>query len=299
MASQQNHSFLSPLRYPGGKGPLANFVKLVVAHNGLSDGDYVEVFAGGASVAWALLFEEYVRHVHLNDLDVSVIAFWRSVLEDTEGLCRLIRDTPVTMEQWHLQRAVQTNPEGHSRLEVGFSTFFLNRTNRSGILKGGVIGGKNQAGPWKMDARYNKVDLIQRIQRIARYAGRIHIYNQDAAHFIKTVLPRLPDATLVYLDPPYFTKGQGLYENHYSARDHRAIADLVLNEVRQPWIVSYDAAAEILSLYEGHPRILYNIVYSAQAPYQGCEVLFCRRDLAVPQVATPLGLKRPAYSRPA
>jgi len=297
VTSQQNHNFTSPLRYPGGKGALANFVKTVIAQSGLLDGEYVEVFAGGASIAWALLFEEYVQRVHVNDLNASLIAFWRSVLEDTDDLCRLIQDTPVTMGEWHRQRAVQEKPQDHSRLEIGFSTFFLNRTNRSGILKGGIIGGKDQTGPWKMDARYNKKDLVKRVQRIARYANRITIYDLDAAVFIKTVLHLLPHKTLVYLDPPYFIKGQGLYENHYSGGDHAIIADLVLRHVRQPWIVSYDAAPKILSLYKEHQHIQYSISYSAQDRYAGSEVLFHSSGLRVPDVKNPTNLSLPVLTR--
>lgn len=297
MTTQYNHNFSSPLRYPGGKGALSNFIKLVTAQNDLSDGDYVEVFAGGASIAWSLLFEEYVRRVHVNDLNTSLVAFWRSVLEDTDALCQLITDTPVTMEEWHRQRKIQERPQDHSTLEIGFSTFFLNRTNRSGILKAGVIGGKDQAGPWKIDARFNKADLIQRIQRIARYSNRIYLYNLDAALFIQTILPGLSQRTLVYLDPPYFQKGQELYENHYSEADHATIADLVSTHLRQPWIVSYDATPEIMSLYKAHPHIRYSISYSAQARYAGSEVLFCSSSLSIPDVTNPTTVQLPVLAK--
>jgi DNA adenine methylase len=250
MTAQHNHNYTSPLRYPGGKGALANFMKVVVAQNKLLDGDYVEVYAGGAGIAWSLLFEEYVQRVHVNDLNKSLMAFWRSIVEKTDEFSRLIQDTPVTMEEWYRQREIQDKPDDHSTLEVGFSTFFLNRTNRSGILKGGVIGGKNQTGAWKIDARFNKKDLVERIQRIGRYANRIRIYNQDAIDFIKTIVPTLPDKTLIYLDPPYYHKGQELYENHYEKEDHNQIADLVINHIHQPWIVSYDATPEIMNLYK-------------------------------------------------
>lgn len=296
MTAQSNHNFTSPLRYPGGKGALSNFIKLVTAQNDLSDGDYVEVYAGGASIAWSLLFEEYVRRVHVNDLNASLVAFWRCVLEDTEALCRLILDTPVTMEEWYRQRDVQEMARNHSILEVGFSTFFLNRTNRSGIMKGGVIGGKGQAGPWKIDARFNKPDLIQRIQRIAGYANRIFLYNLDATDFIRDVLPTLSERTLVYLDPPYFQKGQELYEDHYSEADHATIANLVSAHLRHPWIVSYDATPEIMSLYKDHRHILYSISYSAQDRYAGSEVLFCSSSLLVPEVANPTTVRLPVFA---
>jgi len=266
---------------------LANFVKLVLSHNDLLDGHYAEIYGGGAGVAWPLLFEEYVQHVHINDLNKAMCAFWKCVLKETDDLCRLIHDTPVTMKEWFRQKARQAKPENYSQLELGFSTFFLNRTNRSGIIKGGVIGGKAQTGKWKLDARFNKVDLIARIQRIARYAKRISIYNYDAADFIVRMPTFLPRKTLVYLDPPYYIKGEGLYEDHYLHEDHVKIARLVKKRIKNPWIVSYDTAPEIIRLYSGHRSKRYDLSYSAQDRYAGSEIMFFSGSLVIPRVSDP------------
>ncbi|HUN08417.1 MAG TPA: DNA adenine methylase [Aggregatilineales bacterium] len=297
-SSNRNHSYLSPLRYPGGKGNLANYVKLILSQNSLTDGHYVEVFAGGAGIAWSLLIEEYVQQVHINDLNMPLIAFWRSVVGHTDEICKAIADTPVTMDEWYKQRAIQQNPANCSEVEIGFSTFFLNRTNRSGILQGGVIGGKNQDGTWKIDARYNKTDLINRIQQIARYKHRIHIYNQDAAFFIRDVLPTLHQKTLVYLDPPYFQKGQKLYENHYNYESHKHIAKLVA-KIKQPWLVSYDSCPEIDGLYSKYRQLRYSINYSAQDRYSGSEVLFFSKKIKnLTTVVNPVNLKIADFTRP-
>ena len=298
MTTKYNHSFLSPLRYPGGKGGLANFMKVVVLENNLLDGEYVEVYAGGAGIAWSLLFEEYVRRVHINDLNKSLAAFWRSILDNTDEFCQLVQDTPITMQEWQRQRVIQNRPQEHSIIELGFSTFFLNRTNRSGILKGGVIGGKQQTGEWKIDARFNRKDLIQRIQRIGRFSDRIRFYDLDAVDFIKTILPSIPQKTLVYLDPPYFNKGQKLYENHYEKEDHANIANLISTSIYQPWIVSYDATPEIMALYENHQNIQYSIRYSARERYAGSEVIFYKHDLKVSAMENPVSVKLPTFQRP-
>jgi DNA adenine methylase len=281
------HNFASPLRYPGGKGALCDFMKAVLLQNKLLDGDYVEIYAGGAGIAWPLLFEEYVQQVHINDINKSIYAFWQSVLNWTEDLCQLIRDVPVTMKEWHRQKAIQKDPNNHSILELGYSTFFLNRTNRSGIIKGGVIGGKEQTGEWKLDARFNKTDLIARIKRIARYRQRIHLYNLDAAVFVIRILPLLPKNSTTYLDPPYYVKGHGLYEDHYIHRNHIDIARLVSKRIKHPWIVSYDAAPEIIQLYSKYQFIQYNISYSAQERYAGSEVMFFSDRLQIPSVSNP------------
>ena len=278
--------FLTPLRYPGGKGKLANFMKLVFRANNLLDSPYIEPYAGGAGIALALLFDEFASHIHINDLNRSIFSFWKSVLNETDALCRLIHDTPVTMREWEYQKAVQQRADQVTTLELGFSTFFLNRTNRSGIITGGVIGGKNQDGPYKLDARLNRENLESRIQRIARFRDRISIYNLDAAQFIRTILPGISHNALVYLDPPYYMKGQGLYENYYEHNDHLEIARLVA-PIPQHWIVSYDNAPPIQPLYSLHRQITYNLSYSAGDRYSGSEVMFFSDGLVIPVVESP------------
>lgn len=278
---------LSPLRYPGGKGVLANFIGLVLKKNDLVGGHYVEPYAGGAGVAMNLLYNDFVSHVHINDLDSSIYAFWHAVVEETENLCRLIRDTPITLKSWDIQRFVQKNPAQYSALEVGFSTLFLNRTNRSGILLGGMIGGRAQNGKWKINARFNKKDLIDRIEKIGRYQSRISLYNQDAMQFIECSLNKIPNRTLIYLDPPYYVKGYQLYKNHYDAKDHATLAKTVTHKLRHNWIVSYDNVREVRKLYENYRQKPYNITYSASKHISGSEILIFSDALRLPRVKEP------------
>jgi DNA adenine methylase len=266
---------------------LANFMRLVVERNGLLDGHYVEPYAGGAAVAWSLLLAEYVRHVHINDIDPALYAFWAAVLDHTDELCRRIRDCRISIAAWRRHRNVLARPTEHSLLELGFATFFLNRTNRSGIIRGGVIGGKGQTGRWKIDARFNKSDLIKRIQRIARYRRRITVTRMDGADFLRSVVPTLPQKTLTYLDPPYYVKGEGLYEHHYRHDDHALIATMVREMHQRAWLVSYDAVPQVLDLYRGLRRQQYDLAYSAQDRYAGSEVIFYSPSLTVPKVENP------------
>lgn len=283
--------FVSPLRYPGGKRKLANFVKAIFRTNDLLDGEYIEPYAGGAGIALALLYGEYVRRIHINDIDRSVHAFWHCVLDETDDLCRLIHETPVTMDQWYHQQRIQADPNA-SHLERGFSTFFLNRTNRSGILTGGVIGGKAQGGKWTLDARYNKPELIGRIEKVARYRHRISLRNLDAIEFLQTVVPLVEQHALIYLDPPYYVKGQQeLYTNFYEPSDHRIVAATIRALEHQPWVISYDDVPEIRELYRGLRFMDYGIHYSAQDRYQGAEIMFFSDTLDIPNVVDPTKLK--------
>jgi len=283
--------FGTPLRYPGGKGKLTDFIKLVFVQNNLISGHYVEPYAGGAGIAINLLLQGYAGHIHLNDINRSVYAFWHSVLYETDALCQKIVSTEVTIDEWFIQKNIQKNAQSHNLLELGFSTFFLNRTNRSGILAAGVIGGKNQNGKWKIDARYNKDDLVSRIERIYLNRDAISLYNVDAVSLIKNVLPSLPDKTLIYLDPPYYVKGQGLYENHYVHDDHIEIAELVQKNITHPWIVSYDHVPQITDMYKNAESIIYGINYSAQNRYEGAEAMFFSDGLLIPDIKNPSNLK--------
>ena len=272
----------SPLRYPGGKGKIANFVKLLMIENDLVGRDYVEPYAGGASVALSLLYEGYADRVFINDLNPGIHAFWSSVLTQTDALCALIEKMPVTMGVWQEQREIINAPEA-TGLELGFATFFLNRTNRSGIIGGGVIGGLDQTGPWKIDARYNKPALIERIRKVGRHRNRVTLSNEDAVEYVCLWNDAAIDPAFLYLDPPYYEKGEGLYDNFYDAADHAQIADAV-DTLAHPWIVSYDARPEITVLYPHATTIRYGLTYSAATKRsKGAEIMFFSDGLTVPE----------------
>lgn len=283
--------YFTPLRYPGGKGKLAAYIKQLMKVNRLLDGEYVEPYAGGAAIALELLFHEYVQRIHINDVSRPVHAFWKSVLEHTDDLCKLVKDTRLTVAAWDKQRAVLANATDHEDLALGFAAFYLNRTNRSGILNGGIIGGRQQTGPWKIDARYNVPELLNRIQSIASMGNRIKLTRQDALKFLKAGSEKWPEKTLIYLDPPYYVKGRDLYYDFYNPEDHASVAEFVTARItRQKWIVSYDNAPAIRELYAGCPHIVYDIGYSARSARQGSEIMFFGNGLRVPPVVGSITL---------
>jgi DNA adenine methylase len=190
---------------------------------------------------------------------------------------------------WDKQKRILNNAADHDDLALGFATFFLNRTNRSGILNGGIIGGRDQTGPWKIDARYNGDELVHRIQSIARMKGRICLTRRDALRFLKSGVGRWPEKTLVYLDPPYYAKGRDLYYDFYEPQDHACVAEFVRTGIRlQRWVVSYDNEPAIRELYQGLPHIVYDIGYSARSSRLGSEVMFFGNGLKVPPLIGPI-----------
>jgi len=283
-----SNKLYTPLRYPGGKAQFAPFIASLMRANGLSGGHYLEPYAGGAGVALELLFHGDATHIHINDLDPAVFDFWVSITQQPEEILRLLADTPVTMAQWHHWRAVLRGEIKVGQAERGFATLFMNRTNRSGVLKGGVIGGLAQDGNYKLDARLKKDVLAKRIEMIALHSSSISVYNEDAHALLSRSRSFLPRQSLVYLDPPYYTKGQGLYRNYYEHDDHQRIALLLQSgEFEVPWVVSYDNVDQIQQMYRMSRSIIYGLNYTAQVRYVGSEVMFFRQGLTVPRGELP------------
>jgi DNA adenine methylase len=263
----------SPLRYPGGKALLAPVISAIIADNGYSDAYYAEPFAGGAGAALELLFSEKVWKILLNDADYHIFAFWKSILDETDLFCEKIKTVPLTVAQWRKQKRIFDNPSYYSLFDVGFASFYLNRTNRSGILDGRPIGGLEQKGKWKIDARFNRKELISRIAKIACYKERISVFNLEARLF----LARLNNSAkniFVYLDPPYFKPGPELYLNFYTPNDHKLLAHYIQKELQHPWIITYDNTEEIVKLYKTQKSLSFELAYSANFHKKGRELLF-------------------------
>jgi DNA adenine methylase len=273
----------SPLRYPGGKASLHHLMRDVIAHNSLRYCRYAEPFAGGAGLALRLLFDGVVSKVHLNDLDPAIWAFWHSVLDRTEELAAMIEAAPVTISEWRRHRETVMTGSAADPLELGFAAFFLNRTNRSGIIKsGGVIGGLDQTGNYLIDCRFNRPDLAGRVRRIGRYRDRIHLSRLDALEFLDAFERHVSGPVFLCIDPPYFAQGSSLYSNFYRPEDHAVLARRV-QQLNQPWLMTYDDAPRILDLYGDRRRFRFSINYSAQNKRQGTELMVVSDDLDLPK----------------
>lgn len=253
--------FCSPLRYPGGKNCIFSFVSNLFYENDLLGVSYAEPYAGGAGLALRLLFEEYVDRIYINDFDKAIYAFWTTIIDNPDEFCTWIADVDVSMESWFHYRGIQRNFEHANNFELAKATFFLNRTNISGVIKGGVIGGQEQKGKYKIDARFKKEDLIERIQKIAKFKHRISVSNLDGLAFVKQMDKKKEDI-FIYLDPPYYQKGADLYMNFFSDNDHRQLAKQV-PKMNKKWMVSYDNQEVILNLYAERNRIVYKLSQSA------------------------------------
>ena len=253
----------SPLRYPGGKASLADFFETTIAALGLTKPTYVEPYAGGAGAGLELLYRGVVGKVVINDLDRSIYSIWKSMLAQTDDFLRLLDDTPLTVEEWLRQREIYRRRDDRSlsTLELGFATFYLNRTNRSGVLQGGMIGGLKQAGTYKLDARFNKGTLRARIERLAEHRSKIRVSHQDGVARLRYWLPN--NNVFAYVDPPYYEKGSFLYLNSFNDEQHQALARLLNALAEANWVLTYDLADPIKAMYRDRTSLNFNLHYSA------------------------------------
>ena len=272
----------TPLRYPGGKQKLTPFILEILEANNLVGGEYAEPYAGGAGVAIELLLSGKVARIHLNDASKAVYSFWRAIIDQTAEFTRRVAAAALTIEEWRRQKEILSRPEEFDDLDLGFSLFFLNRCNRSGIPSGGVIGGIEQKGEWKMDARFSRNELIRRIEAIALQGGNICLHNLDAETFIMDHLPALPENSLVYCDPPYFKKANRLYLNHYKPEDHERISIVIQAGLGTHWLVSYDSVPQIHAFYEERRWLHYDLNYHANRARTGTEAFYFSDDLTIP-----------------
>lgn len=249
--------YYSPLRYPGGKSCIFPFMAQYFYENNLVGIDYAEPYAGGAGLALRLLMEEYVGQIYINDYNPSIYAFWKMILKYPDDFCEWIMNVEVSVDNWYKYKQIQKDYSTADMMELAKSTFFLNRTNISGVIKGGIIGGLSQKGKYGITARFKKEELIEKIKIISRFADRIVVSNEDGILFARKI-DRKQRRTFIYLDPPYYQKGADLYMNYFTDKDHIELSNVV-KKIKNPWLVSYDNQPFILDLYAQYQRVVYQL----------------------------------------
>ncbi|WP_084599776.1 DNA adenine methylase [Actinoplanes subtropicus] len=275
--------FISPLRYPGGKAKLGPFFARVLSSQPDVIDSYAEPYAGGAGAGLYLLAEGHIQSLIINDLNPGIVAFWRAVLFDTDAFIDRILEAEVSVEAWHIHRESYLSPAGRSDIDLGFATFFLNRCNRSGILTARPIGGLDQTGKWKIDARFNKANLAARIRRLQTLSDKISVTEKSALDFLSSISRRIKPV-LLYVDPPYLVKGEELYMSSHSWSDHEKLA-ASLAKTRHPWVLTYDTDDRVRSLYPASRCLAYSISHTAQTQRIGQEFMLFSAGLRVGDTA--------------
>ena len=275
----------SPLRYPGGKALLAPLLTDILHANSLTRCSYYEPFAGGAGAALRLLREELVSELHLNDLDIRITAFWTSLLAEPTRFAETIMSVPLTIAEWHRQSEICRAADPADSFALGFATFYLNRCNRSGVVLGSApIGGYEQTGQWRLDARFNRQSLADRVLAIGQRRDQIHVTNLDGERFLCDVLPRgnARRSVFVYVDPPYYHNGNRLYLSSYARHDHRRLATYLRRQNTLHWVLSYDDAAFVRRLYGDCSLWHLSVHYSLQRKHRADELIIAPDYLQMP-----------------
>ncbi len=274
-------SSYSPLRYPGGKAQLYNYVLKVLESNDLTGKTYFEPFAGGAGLALRLLFSNKVKRIIINDLDPAIYAIWNCILNNTEEFCNKIQNVEISVAEWDRQKHIYE----HSMfpdINLAFSTFFLNRTNRSGVIKGGIIGGRAQDGLYAIDARFNKQALITKIRAIAAKKDQIVLTNKDARELIDSDFLQKYRNVFIYFDPPYVIKGSQLYKNSFTEQDHINLYKSI-SKCKRKWIVTYDVCNFIEDLYSKYRGTYIELNYSVSTNTKANEAIYFSKNLIMPK----------------
>jgi DNA adenine methylase len=261
---------LSPLRYPGGKSALAGLFADLITELGVRNCTYVEPYAGGAGAGIALLRAGIIKRLVINDIDPAVYSFWAQVVNHNARFVDWIAKVPLTLNEWRRQRDIYRSGSSDC-VALARAFFYLNRTNRSGVLNAGVIGGQAQTGRYKIDARFNRETLVGRIQAIGELRSFIDVTALDGRTVIQQHARK--KSVFLYIDPPYVHAGSQLYLNAFEARDHEALADTVGRVGKAHWLMTYDESSFIERLYAGHFQAHLGLTYSARYPGKTSELL--------------------------
>lgn len=280
-----NNRISSPLRYPGSKSSLTDYIAAIIEENLLSGCKIYEPYAGSAVVSLEMLIRGFAQHAVLVERDPLIYAFWKAVFECTEELCEEINQLDVTIETWESFQLYKEviKPEGHDILQLGLACLFFNRTNFSGIIGAGPIGGRNQSSNYSIDCRFNKGRIIQQIREISCLKEKISIYFGDALEFMKNKEKEIENGfSFVYIDPPYYAQGKKLYRYYYDDNSHKNLASYILKK-EFPWLISYDDHPKIRMLYADKVSQPIYLDYSLKSSRKGSELLIS--NLVIPPLS--------------
>lgn len=243
---------INPLRYPGAKRSLTDYVDGLLTANHLQGCCFFEPYAGSAVVGLGLLQHHRIANLVLCEKDILLYAFWECVFNHPDVLCNRIVDTPITLETWqrlNIYRQI-TALDQANLLDLGFAGLFFNRTNFSGILKANPIGGINQTSQYDISCRFNKAKVIEIIRGLSAYSDLVEVHFADALQYMRTQKARfIRQNCFAYFDPPYYEKGSKIYRHYYTNQDHINLAQYVREVRHLAWIISYDDAPFICGLY--------------------------------------------------
>ena len=246
---------VSLLRWPGGK---SKFVGQLLSYcNPDKMENFVEPFAGGASVGLSLLLAGKVKELFLNDIDFGVYSLFQLIKDMPEVLIDRIRRFVPTKEAYYRARQrVNENYFGLDMVDAAWNLLIVNRLAFSGITKANCMS--------EPESRWSAHTLIKRIENIHRVNTHIHVSCMDACGLIEEMYWR-PNTT-IFIDPPYKIKGKNLYVNYYTDKNHYELSNLLEDLYRgmpgADMLITYDDCEFIKEIYEIPDIITVSRTYS-------------------------------------
>ncbi len=242
---------VTPLRYPGGKTWLLDYVKEFLKFHRLEPIALVEPYAGSASISIGLLRVGLVQEAFISEKDPLIVAFWNAVLENNDELIEYVSTLEISMDTWFSSKKYLSydSAEKYSTIELAGAFLFFNRTNYSGIIKGGPLGGKRQESSYKLDCRFNRKRIMEKIRNLQGLEGRLHVSESDGIDFMEKMAMNGPEEMIFYIDPPYYGAGKNLYRYYFTDKEHEELSAF-LTTLELPWLLSYDDAEFIKALYK-------------------------------------------------
>jgi DNA adenine methylase len=275
---------VSPLRYPGSKVRITGMVAALLERNLLVGSHIYEPFAGGSAVSLGLLANGFASAATWVERDPMIYAFWKMVKDRPDELiARMIRGK-IALAAWRRMQPLRDidRPMKANLAELGYAGLFFNRTCFSGIVGAGPIGGITQtSSSYKIDCRFNKRELTASIRECSIILQKVEVIFGDGITFLQNHCLKMPPHSLVYIDPPYVTNGYKLYRYHFGKADHERLAEAV-NDLRVPWLMSYDNHNLIRDLYIGEQAKFAKTYQSLRSSRFVREILLLSDDFLPP-----------------
>ncbi|KQY83610.1 hypothetical protein ASD24_29680 [Paenibacillus sp. Root52] len=240
---------LSPLRYPGGKGKIADRLLLSMRPEQLET--LISVFAGGASVELALLEAKQIKNLILNDLDYGIFSLFTLIKYQPEDLIQRLKSSDPNHDDFFINREIIKNDyKGMDVMDAAWAMLIVNRLAYSGIYSANPLGGRKGTKE-QLLSRFNRDALCKRITQIHQMSERIQVHQQNAVEFIEEHMWH--DHSTIYIDPPYYQQGHALYRHFYTEERHIEVAELIDSIYEEfpnvDFIVTYDNHSFIRDLY--------------------------------------------------
>jgi DNA adenine methylase len=283
-------------RYPGGKSKLKDVIIPQLNLYANNDIEYREPFFGGGGIGLDFLnCHPKLHNIWINDKDTGIACLWTSVIQFPEYLKQKVKNFIPSISQFdEFKKELTQNSlfpmQQNEIVEHGFKKLAIHQMSYSGLgtKSGGPLGGRRgliQSVKYPINCRWSPTYICKKIDKIHTQLSRHTIKNQSCTCLdFENIISDNTNA-LIYLDPPYYIKGNSLYQCGLTVEDHQRLARL-LKQSRHLWVLSYDDCEEIKKLYDwAHIQPINNVNYtitkSRQSPKIKSELLIYPRNFTL------------------